>query len=154
MQFPNTRLFRRASDVEAQPTSQAAPLSGNQPAVSFAPASKSSPSSNEYGSNNTPATSEKLVEFLEKYDPRPITNLPSLYPMSEHRAMMRTMYLDNILHNAAKLHKHNLILLSRNERYKECIAPDSTSRKNPKLMGDSMHTRPLEDDSGRPRKLQ
>jgi hypothetical protein len=34
--------------------------------------------------------------------------------------MMRTMFLDNILWNSARLHKHNWILLSGNERYKEC----------------------------------
>jgi hypothetical protein len=62
------------------------------------------------GPNNTPFASQKLVEFLEKYD----------LPMSEHRAMMRTMYLDNILYNTARLHKHNWTLLSQNEKCKEC----------------------------------
>lgn len=40
--------------------------------------------------------------------------------MGEHRAMLRTMYLEDILHATAKLHMHNWILLSRNEKYEDC----------------------------------
>ncbi|KAF7863133.1 hypothetical protein EAF04_007216 [Stromatinia cepivora] len=64
-----------------------------------------------------------LAEFLEKYDPRS-EDLPDVYPMGEHRAMLRTMYLEDILHSTAKLHKHNWILLSRNEKYKDLRIPD------------------------------
>ncbi|QSZ33496.1 hypothetical protein DSL72_005064 [Monilinia vaccinii-corymbosi] len=64
-----------------------------------------------------------LGEFLEKYDPRS-DDLPDVYPMGEHRAMLRTMYLEDILHSTAKLHKHNWILLSRNEKYKDLRVPE------------------------------
>ncbi|KAF7916555.1 uncharacterized protein EAE98_010564 [Botrytis deweyae] len=63
-----------------------------------------------------------LGEFLEKYDPRP-EDLPDVYPMGEHRAMLRTMYLEDILHATAKLHMHNWILLSRNEKYEDLRIP-------------------------------
>ena len=42
------------------------------------------------------------------------------YPMGEHRAMLRTMYMEDILHSTAKLHMHNWILMSRNEEYDNC----------------------------------
>ncbi|ESZ92247.1 hypothetical protein SBOR_7373 [Sclerotinia borealis F-4128] len=64
-----------------------------------------------------------LAEFLEKYDPRS-EDLPDVYPMGEHRAMLRTMYLEDILYSTAKLHKHNWILLSRNEKYKDLRIPE------------------------------
>ncbi|TAQ90380.1 hypothetical protein B7494_g1295 [Chlorociboria aeruginascens] len=64
----------------------------------------------------------KFREFMERYDPRP-QDLPELFPMSHHRAMMRTMYLDNILYSSARLHKHNWIALSENELYKELCGP-------------------------------
>ncbi|CCD55393.1 hypothetical protein BofuT4_P157890.1 [Botrytis cinerea T4] len=63
-----------------------------------------------------------LSEFLEKYDPRP-EDLPDVYPMGEHRAMLRTMYMEDILHSTAKLHMHNWILMSRNEEYDNLRIP-------------------------------
>jgi hypothetical protein len=124
----NMRLFaNRPSDVEARAsfdskTQGAAPSSPNQPGIPLQTTPNSSPAGVSTGPPNTPITSQKLSEFLEKYDPRP-HDLPSLSPMSEHRAMMRTMFLDNILFNTARLHKHNWILLSQNEKYKECLFP-------------------------------
>jgi hypothetical protein len=119
MHFINMKIFRRYSDVEAHTTGRAAAGANSETVFPFASTSKFSPSSNENGPQNTPVGSEKLAEFLKKYDPEPTSNLPALYPMSEHRAMMRTMYLDNILWITARLHKHNWILMSQNERYKE-----------------------------------
>ncbi|KAF7956984.1 hypothetical protein EAE96_004306 [Botrytis aclada] len=68
------------------------------------------------------ASPRDLTEFLEKYDPRP-EDMPDVYPMGEHRAMLRTMYLEDILHATAKLHMHNWILLSRNEKYDDLRIP-------------------------------
>ncbi|KAA8572040.1 hypothetical protein EYC84_001968 [Monilinia fructicola] len=51
-------------------------------------------------------------------------DLPDVYPMGEHRAMLRTMYLEDILHSTAKLHKHNWILMSRNAKYKDLRVPE------------------------------
>lgn len=106
----NMGIFgRRTSDVEARSN-----VDELRP-----PAQASPPTSSP---TTPPIGSEKLAEFLNKYDPRP-HDLPSVYPMSEHRAMMRTMYLDNILFNTARLHKHSWILMSQNELYKECSSP-------------------------------
>jgi hypothetical protein len=69
---------------------------------------------------NTSITSEQLAEFCEKYVPRPKNSTMSIIsPFSERRAMIRTMYLDNILYHAAKLNEHNRLLFSRSEMYKE-----------------------------------
>jgi hypothetical protein len=132
----NMRLFaHRPSDIEARASfgsrSQASSPSRTtqpQPGIPLQ-TPKPSPAGVSTGPTlpNTPLGSPKLAEFLEKYDPRP-HDLPSLFPMSEHRAMMRTMFLDNILYNTARLHKHNWILLSQNEKYKECsFSPFSLS---------------------------
>ena len=124
----NMRLFaNRPSDVEARASfgskTQGAGLSStNQPGIPLQTTPNPSPAGASSGPPSTPIASQKLSEFLEKYDPRP-RDLPSLYPMSEHRAMMRTMFLDNILFNTARLHKHNWILLSQNEKYKERLFP-------------------------------
>jgi len=70
---------------------------------------------------DAPSPSEEaklLQELLEKFDPKPV-NLPPVFPMSELRAMIRTLYLDNINYMTAKLHKHFWILLSTNEKYNE-----------------------------------
>lgn len=130
------RLFR-SSDLEARVTGiintaqEKATKSNKQaagPAEPLLPPTKSSPVEEEKGPQNTSIGSQRLAEFLDKYDPRPHNDLPSTIPMSEHRAMIRTMYLDNILYNTARLHKHNWILLSQNEKYKECsYSPTSRS---------------------------
>jgi hypothetical protein len=62
---------------------------------------------------------DKLEELLDKFDPK-AQNVPTLYPMSEHRAMIRTMFLDNILYATARLQKNHWILHSENERFRDC----------------------------------
>lgn len=62
---------------------------------------------------------DKLEELLEKYDPK-ATNVPAATPMPAHRLMMRDIFLDNILYQSAKVHRHYYILQSENEKYKPC----------------------------------
>ena len=133
MRFPqiyrflfNMRFFtQRPSDLEARASFGSKSHGAPAPPPSNASIPLiSTPKSTTSGASavpaSTPVGSPKLAEFLEKYDPRP-HGLPSLFPMSEHRAMLRTMFLDNILFSTARLHKHNWILLSQNEKYKECL---------------------------------
>ncbi|KAH8672034.1 hypothetical protein BGZ60DRAFT_527469 [Tricladium varicosporioides] len=61
---------------------------------------------------------DKLRKILDEYDPKP-NNVPNIWPMSEHREVIRGMFLDNILYATVKLHRHNWILTSSNEKYKE-----------------------------------
>jgi hypothetical protein len=77
-----------------------------------------SPADNEKEAPSPSAEAKLLQELLEKFDPKPV-NLPPIFPMNELRAMIRTLYLDNINYMTAKLHKHFWILLSSNEKYKE-----------------------------------
>jgi hypothetical protein len=64
-------------------------------------------------------SADKLKDLLDKFDPK-AQNVQSVYPMSEHRNTIRTMFLDNILYSTARLHKHNWILQSENVKYRDC----------------------------------
>lgn len=63
---------------------------------------------------------DKLRKILDEYDPKS-NNVPDIWPMSEHREVIRGMFLDNILYATVKLHRHNWIVASSNEKYKECM---------------------------------
>jgi hypothetical protein len=64
-------------------------------------------------------SADKLKNLLDKFDPK-AQNVQSVFPMSEHRSTIRTMFLDNILYATARLHKHNWILQSENAKYRDC----------------------------------
>jgi hypothetical protein len=150
------RFFNRSSDLE----SAALRTNGSDPsreklaaiAASAATPRNSEDPSSKASRSSQDVSAEILKEFMEKYDPHPI-NLPNIFPMSEHRAMVRTMFLDNILYNTAKLHKHNWILLSQNEKYRACSSSNSLSC-NRSLTRGSMYTRSLGSNCSRPRPVQ
>jgi hypothetical protein len=124
------RFFSKSPDLDPCPTTAiATPGPAIPTPTSILPTyhintkpSPSHPSTSRKATASTtqpPTTdAEKLRELLEKYDPRP-TNLPDLWPMSEHRDMIRTMFLDNILYATARLHRHNWILGAENESYRD-----------------------------------
>jgi hypothetical protein len=46
------------------------------------------------------------------------------FPSTDHKTMVQAMFLDNIYYATARLHRHNWILKSGNEKYKECMLAD------------------------------
>jgi hypothetical protein len=85
-----------------------------------------SPAESEKETSSLSAEAKLLQELFEKFDPKPV-NLPPIFPMNELRAMIKTLYLDNINYMTLKLHTHFWILLSSNEKYKERAYPSLLS---------------------------
>ena len=114
------RFFNRSPDLESGTVRKGTKDNIQEKLAANALTPKNSEDPSAEGSKSMAdeeVSAEKLKAFLEEYDPHPV-NLPKIFPMSEHRAMIRTMFLDNMLYYTAKLHKHNWILLSKNEKYK------------------------------------
>ncbi|CZR61559.1 uncharacterized protein PAC_11456 [Phialocephala subalpina] len=65
------------------------------------------------------------AEVVEKFDPN--GEAPALWPMSEHRKMVGTMMLDNMLYATARLQKHWWVLGSRNEEFGDSEFSPSSS---------------------------
>ncbi|KAF8856623.1 hypothetical protein BDZ45DRAFT_460392 [Acephala macrosclerotiorum] len=76
------------------------------------------------------AAAERLKleqEIIGRYDPG--GEAPQLWPMSEHRKMVGTMMLDNMLYATARLQKHWWVLGSRNEEFGESESSISRMRR-------------------------
>ena len=58
-----------------------------------------------------------LAETLEKYNPRS-EHVADIQALDGQKEMMRRMFLDNILHATARLHKHQWVMGATNEDYK------------------------------------
>lgn len=64
-----------------------------------------------------------LEDIFEKIYPRS-KNMPWITSLGGQREMVQTMYLDNIRHATARLHKHQWIMGATNEHYKTLCGTD------------------------------
>ncbi|KAG9228266.1 hypothetical protein BJ875DRAFT_253370 [Amylocarpus encephaloides] len=65
-----------------------------------------------------PVTSTEAKMLLEDYDLK-TSNIGDIFPVRDHNAMVKAMFLDSIQYQTAKLCRHIWILKSRNKHYKE-----------------------------------
>jgi hypothetical protein len=70
-----------------------------------------------FSPNFAPSTQAKSI--LDEYDLK-ASLIGDGFPSRDHKTMVRAMFLDNIYYATAKLHRHNWILKSGNDKYKEC----------------------------------